>query len=335
MQSGKRLRAVVLGAGSLGRAFLRRLRDDGGPVELVGIVTAHHGRRLAEDGLDPTLALNLAEAGELGDSGEEGLSDVLSALRADVLVECIPQNIRSGEPALSFHRAALDAGVHVVTANKAPIVLGYRDLRHRAAKSGASFRFGASVLDGMPLFEFAAQLRGQRITRVRGVLNATSSVVLETLGDGGTRARGLARAQARGIAEADPVLDLDGWDAAAKAALLANVWMEGSLRVVDVVRSGLESLKDSAVRRAAEEGHRYRLVTTLTSEAGQVEATVRPEPLEPTDVFYGLQGARGGVEIQTDLGLGVCLVQRTAGLADAAGGLLADCRAIAAGAPQL
>lgn len=328
MQTGKRLRAVLLGAGSLGRAFIRRLRDEGGPVDLVAVATGHHGRRIVQEGLDPSLALNLVEAGELGEEGPEDVGELLAETRADVLVECIPQNIRTGDPALGFHRVALDAGVHVVTANKAPVVIGYRDACHRAAKSGVQFRFGATVLDGLPVFDFVEQLRGHRVIKVRGVLNATSSVVLETLGSGGSRSRGLARAQARGIAEADPVLDLDGWDAATKAALLANVWMEGSLRVVDVQRSGCEGLKDNAIARAGEEGIHYRLVATVEQTGAGVAATVEPVPLEPGDVFHGLDGARGGIEIETDQGQSFVLLQRSAGLSDAAGGLLLDCRSL-------
>lgn len=328
MQSARRLRTVLLGAGSLGRTFLRRVRDETTPVELVGVLTGHHGQLVDPGGIDPAHALHLAEAGGLGPEGDLDLDELLADLGAELLVECIPQNIRSGEPALGYLRTALDQGIHVVTANKSPVALGYRDLLHRAAKSGARFRHEATVLDGMPLFTFAEQLHGQRIVRVRGVLNATSSVVLETLGEGGSRPRGLARAQAQGIAEADPVLDLDGWDAAAKAALLANVWMEGSLRVVDVSRTGLETLKDKEIARAAEEGGRYRLVATIQRDEAGVKAEVAPIPLEPDDPFWGLRGARGGLELETNFGHRFLLIQSSAGLHDAAGGILADIRAL-------
>ncbi|MEO1233787.1 MAG: hypothetical protein AAFZ18_33305 [Myxococcota bacterium] len=328
MQSARRLRTVLLGAGSLGRTFLRRVRDETTPVELVGVLTGHHGQLVDPGGIDPAHALHLAEAGGLGPEGELDLDELLVDLGAELLVECIPQNIRSGEPALGYHRTALDQGIHVVTANKSPVALGFRDLQHRAAKSGARFRHEATVLDGMPLFSFVGHLLGQRVVRARGVLNATSSVVLETVGAGGSRSRGLARAQAQGIAEADPVLDLDGWDAAAKAALLANVWMEGSLRVVDVVRTGLETLKDKEIERAAAENARYRLVATIVRDASGVKASVAPEALEPDDPFWGLRGARGGLEIETDFGHRFALMQSSQGLHDAAGGLLADIRAL-------
>ena len=334
MQSAKRLRAVLVGAGSLGRAFLRRLRDDPSPVELVGLLTAHHGYRIESEGIDPAVALNLAESGDIGRVGPSEFADQLVEAKADVLVECIPQNIRSGEPALGYHRTALSSGVHVVTSNKSPIALGYRDLLHRAAKAQLRFRFEATVLDGLGVFSFVSTLKGHRIVKIRSVLNATSSVVLESVSNGGSRSRGLARAQAQGIAEADPVLDLDGWDAAAKSALLANVWMEGSLRVVDVTRTGLETIKDSEIERAARENLRYKLVSKIERDDNEVIASVEPVALEPDDPFWALQGPQGAVEIETDLGHRFGLYQKSAGLSDAAGALLSDCWALIAQDPQ-
>ena len=325
MQTAKRLRVFLLGAGSLGRAFLRRLGDGSCPVELVGVQTAHHGYRIDPEGIEPDLALSLAEAGELGQDGPEEFEEQLRVSRADALVECIPQNIRAGEPALSFHRQALDAGVHVITANKAPIALGYQDLKARAQANGVQLRFEATVLDGLPVFSFVQTLVEQRVLRVRGVLNATSSVVFDAVASGGSRSRGLARAQAQGIAEADPVLDLDGWDAAAKSALLANVWMGGQLRIIDVVRTGLETLKDMHIERAAAEGRRFRLVSTVECIDGHVRATVQPVALSSEDNFWMLQGPQGGLEIDTDAGHRFTLFQRGAGLSDAAGALLSDC----------
>lgn len=331
-----RLKVLLIGAGSLGRGFLRRLRDRGGPIDLVGVATAHRGRMIEPEGIDPSLALNMVESQGLGEAPPADFEAMLESSGAQAIVECVPQNIRSGEPALGFMRTALDRGIHVVTANKAPIVLGYRDLRHRAARSGAQFRFEAAVLDGLPAFTFLSHMPQVRVVRVRGLLNATSSVVLEALGNGGTRSRGLARAQAQGIAEADSVLDLDGWDAAAKAALLANVWMDGALRVVDVARTGLETLKDEKVAEAAEHGARYRLVAEIEkSDDGNIRASVEPMALECGDPLYGLHGNQGGLIVETDAGHKLSLFQETAGVDDAAFGLVQDCRAILEGFPQV
>ena len=335
MQSAKSLRVVLLGGGSLGRAFLRQLRESAFPIELVGIMTAYHGRRVALDGLSPEDALSALEAGELGFDASEDFAKIIDEAKPDVVVEAIPQNIRTGEPALGYHRLCLDRGIHVVTSNKAPIAIGYRDLRHRAAKAKVQFRFESTILDGLPVFSFVQQLYGQRVVKVRGILNATSSVVLETVANGSTRARGLARAQAQGIAEADPILDIDGWDAAIKSALIANVWMDGALRTIDVARLGCEGLKDNAIVKAAAEGGHYRLVSNIENKDGQISASVKPEILMPEDTLYNLQGAQGAIEIQMTSGQKFCLIQRSPGLASAAWGLIQDCVAIKDGVAQV
>ena len=326
---------MLYGAGSLGRAVLRQLRDHQSPVDLVAVMTAHHGRRMNPDGLDPSLAVNLVESEGLGEEAPKELPELIEAVRPDVLIECIPQNIRSGEPSLGLMRTALDAGVNVVTANKAAVVLGYRDLLHRGARAGARFRFEATLLDGLPLFSTVQHLSGAEISHVRGVVNGTSSLVLESVQHGSTRNRGLARAQAQGIAEGDSVLDLDGWDAAAKAALIANVWMGGALRVFDVTRAGCETLKDDQLRDVPEEG-KYRLVVEVNrSDEGVVRASVSPVIIEQGDPLHALKGAAGGITVRTRDGHGFTMLQDNPGLQSAAFAMIQDCHALADGAPQI
>jgi homoserine dehydrogenase len=331
----KRLRTVLVGAGSLGRALLRRIRDHGAPIDLLAVISAHHGRMLAMDGVDPSLALNLVESEGLGETAPADIKKLLELTKPELMIECIPQNIRSGEPALGFIRTALDMGVNVITANKSAIALGYRDLRHRAAKNNVVFRFEAAVLDGMPLFSMVSRLPEFEVKHVRGVLNGTSSLVLEAVQAGSTRSRGLARAQAQGIAEADAVLDLDGWDAAAKIALLANVWMGGALRVVDVARTGCDALTDEKLREAGAQV-RYRLVAEAKKgDDGGIRASVALSPLEPGDPFHALRGSAGAISLETKGGHALTLLQNSSGLDDAAYGLVQDCYAIIEKAPQV
>ncbi len=335
MAETRRLRTLLIGGGSLGRAFLRRAAPRESPVSLVGIMTAHHGRRLNPEGVDPLEAVANIEADGLGEDGPADVKKAIEFVRPEVVVECVPQNIRSGEPSLTFLRTALDFGAHVITTNKSAIALGYRDLRHRAAKANVTFRFESTVLDGLPIFSWVSRLPpGTKVKRARGVLNGTSSLVLESVQNGSTRSRGLARAQAQGIAESDAILDVDGWDAAAKAALLANVWMGGALRVVDVVREGCELLKDDELRKAAA-GARYRLVADIVrTDEGAVRASVKPIPLESSDPLYSLHGSAGGITIETTAGT-MSILQGTHGLEDAAQGVIADFYSIIEGAPQV
>ncbi len=279
--------------------------------------------------------MNLSESEGFGDQGPAEFEKLLEVTKPDVVIECIPQNIRSGEPSLHMLRAALDAGCHVITANKSAVALGYRDLLHRAAKANVTLRFEPTVLDGLPVFSTVAALPGIEIKRVRGIFNGTSSLVLESVESGATRARGLARAQAQGIAEADTVLDLDGWDAAAKAALIANVWMGGALRVVDVARSGCETVKDETLRGSGPYV-RHRLVAEIVRyPGGVVRAAVEPIALEPDDPLFSLKGACCGLTIETSKGFAMSFLQTSHGLDDASFGIMQDVVAISRGAPQI
>jgi len=310
------------------------MRDYTSPAQLVGVTTAHHGTLLDKDGLDPAEALFRAETDGLDDRAVD-FESALELLQPQVVLECIPQNIRSGEPSLGMLRTAIDRGVHVITANKAPVALAYRDLRSRATERGVQMRFESTILDGLPIFRWVAESPDLAPVWVRGILNATSSMVLESVQLGGSRARGLARAQARGIAEADSVLDLDGWDAAAKAALLGNVWMNGALRVVDVVRAGSDDIKDKELVERAELNESVRLVVEIARDAaGNVKAKVGPVALEPGDPLHGLPGSRGAIQIRTADGRGFCLRQDASGLDDAAAGMMMDLEAIVSGRPQ-
>ncbi|NJK89759.1 MAG: hypothetical protein HC923_10415 [Myxococcales bacterium] len=152
--------------------------------------------------------------------------------------------------------------------------------------------------------------------------------MLESVALGSTRPRGLARAQARGIAEADSVLDLDGWDSAAKAALLANVWFEGNLRIVDVARVGIEDLKDNHIRETAKDGTQFRQVVSISrGPDDRPVARVEVEPISLADPLHTPMGSLGALHVVLERGLAFTWHQGTSGLDDAALGLLGDLEA--------
>ena len=166
------------------------------------------------------------------------LGESRSPLR--VLVETTTLTIADGQPAIGHIDAAIDAGCHVVTANKGPVAFAYRRLRAWPAGAGVSFLFEGVVMDGVPVFNLVREtMPGVTVRGFRGVVNSTTNHILTALESGEAFAPALARMQAEGIAEADASLDVDGWDAAAKAAALANVLMDGELTPHLVHRTGI------------------------------------------------------------------------------------------------
>ena len=166
------------------------------------------------------------------------------------MVETTVLDVVSGEPATSHVRAALAAGAHVVTANKGPAAFAYHELAAQADRAGRAFLFESAVMDGVPVFSLVADtLPAVRVHAFRGVVNTTCGYILAAMARGESFADALGEMQAQGIAEADPSLDVDGWDAAAKAAVLANVWLDARITPHDVVRAGIRDLGAGGLAR--------------------------------------------------------------------------------------
>jgi homoserine dehydrogenase len=290
-------RIALIGAGGVGRALLALLRRKAPELEaryglawrLTGVAGRRRGWLAGPAGLDVDAVLR----GEPG--GGTAAGDVrawLAAARPDVVFEAIPSDALSGEPALGYLRAALEHGAHAITANKGALVHGYPVLRELARAHGRAFLHEAAFMGGAPVFAlFRRALPAARLVRFRGILNATTTLILETMEGGGTFAEGVARAQGLGVAETDPSADVDGWDAALKVATLATVVMDRPLALREVTRTGIRDLAPAAVRAARAGGHVVRLVSRLEPGPGGLQASVRPERLEPGDPLAGVRGA--------------------------------------------
>ncbi|MFL6228609.1 MAG: homoserine dehydrogenase, partial [Pyrinomonadaceae bacterium] len=250
----------------------------------------------------------------------------LAASRADVMFETTSLEPQTGEPAISFARAALEADAHVVTANKGTVAHAYRELSELARARGRRFMFEATVADCLPIFStFRETLPAARLTEFRAVLNSTTTVILEEIGRGRTFDEGVERAQLMGIAETDPTYDVEGWDAAVKVCALANVLMREPLKLAEVEREGIRGLDALQVRAARAEGRPFRLVSRAWRDAeGRPRASVRPEQIEPDDEFSTLKGSSLAITFALDVLPGLTIAAHEPNLQSTAYGLLAD-----------
>lgn len=342
---------ILVGFGNVGRRFARLLqeREDvlartyGLTWRVVGIATRSHGVAMNPVGLDLTQALTLVEGGgslaKLRGNAATGPRETLgSALelieaathaadtdRAQVVVETTVLDITRGQPAIDHVRKALRAGAHVVTANKGPVAFAYRELDDFATALGRAFLFEGTVMDGVPVFNLAREaLPGVAILGFAGVINSTTNHILTELEQGRPFAEALARMQASGIAEADPSLDTDGWDAAAKTAALLNVLMKAEVTPRDIDRTGISALTPEVMQEAKGRGQRVRLVATGGRENGRPFGRVAPETLPDTHPLARLEGMQNALVLQTDLLGEVCITQLTSGLTQTAYALLSD-----------
>jgi homoserine dehydrogenase len=159
----------------------------------------------------------------------------------------------------------------------------------------------------------------------RGIINTTCQYLLTELERGTPFDMALAQMQARGIAEADPSLDVDGWDAAAKTAALVNVLMEGSVTPNDVIRHGIRDITTSVTTDAVMRGRRVRLIASASRDHGRhIEARVEPKMLDASDPLAALGDLENALYLQTDVLGEVGVVQRTSTLTQTAYALLSD-----------
>ena len=338
---GMRADLALVGFGHVGQRFASLLdeqrevlrRDHDLEVRIAGIATRRRGVHLASGGLSVTEALN-ASHGDDPSGRRNNLRDILpqlfqrlgeSSSPLRVLVETTTLSIADGQPAISHIEAAIDAGCHAVTANKGPVAFAYRRLRDRATAAGVSFLFEGAVMDGVPVFNLVREaMPGVTIQGFRGVVNSTTNHILTALENGEPFAPALARMQAEGIAEADASLDIDGWDAAAKTAALANVLMDAEITPHLVDRMGIGPESGPAAQDARRRGHRLRLVVAASRNRDGVRATVQPVELPADDLLSGLRGTANALVLQTDLLGEVAIHQLGGGLTATAYALLSD-----------
>jgi len=251
----------------------------------------------------------------------QGGAPAVRSLAADILVEVSTLNPRTGEPALSSIREALDAGMDVITANKGPIAFGFRDLEALAQARGRRLRFESSVADDLPLFNLMRySLPTAKVGLVRGILNSTTNYLLSQAARGVPWKDALAEAQRLGIAERDPSNDLEGWDAALKATIVANVVMGLDIKVSDVVREPVTEEVATRAREAAGRGMRIRPLAAI----GPFGTRWAPVEVGPDDPFYAVDGFSMAIELDTDVAGRLAIALHQPHVEQTAFGLLAD-----------
>jgi len=236
--------------------------------------------------------------------GEKGW-DSLKSIResnADIVIEVTYTDIETGEPAISHIRAALKCKKHVVTTNKGPIALAYRELLELARENGVSLRFEGTVLSGTPSLNLGLEaLAGAEIRKIRGILNGTTNYILTEMSKGINYQAALKEAQRLGYAEAKPDADVEGWDALAKIVILANVLIGGDVKVADVDREGITGITLRDIEEAEKEGKCWKLIARAWREGDKVRAKVGPEKLGREDFLAHVGGMMNALIVDMDM----------------------------------
>lgn len=271
-----------------------------------GISTGRHGFAVNPDGLDIQKALELVESGKsISPLSTLDVQDSLAVIQnsvADMMFENSPVDYETGQPAIDHVRAALNAGMHVSTANKGTVVHAYQELTALARSKNKSFMFESTVLGGTPVFStFREALPAADLLSFKGIINGTTNIVLSRMEEGESFDAAVKYCQSVGIAERDPSGDVDGWDASIKVAALATVLMDAPLKPQQVERTGIRGITSEMIAEAKSEGKRYKLVASAERVGQTIKARVAPELVGPSSPLYGMMGSSTGLTFRTDV----------------------------------
>lgn len=320
------LRVALLGCGVVGSSVARLLTahaDDlaariGRPLQVVGIAVRRSGKDRSETGVDPALFTTDA-------------MDLVG--RADVVIEVIG----GIEPARALILRAMGHGASVVTANKALLAEDGPTLYAAAQDGGVDLYYEAAVAGAIPLLRpLRESLAGDDVRRVLGIVNGTTNYVLDKMDSTGAGfADAVEQAQALGYAEADPTADIEGFDAAAKAAILASLAFHTRVSNRDVYREGITEVTAADVQAAREMDCVVKLLAICERSDGAngsppgVSVRVHPAMIPRSHPLAGVREAFNAVFVEADAAGQLMFYGRGAGGDPTASAVLGDLVAVA------
>ena len=329
------MRLVLAGFGVVGQSFARLLMAQekelaltyGLVPQVVGIMDSS-GWLVDEHGIDLRKALKAKkETGRVtgrgrGDEPSKRAPDVIRGLEAEVLIEATPTNFKTGEPGFSHMKAAFESKKHVVTCNKGPLALAYYALHELARHNGVQLRFSGAVGGGTPVLDFGKTCSmGDRLIGIRGILNGTCNYILTSMeGQGLPFDEALEGAIKAGYAEADPSLDIDGFDTAVKLVITANHLLLSKAGIKDVKVRGIRGISLKEVLKAKKDGKAMRLVASASPGNGLV---VQPTLIEREHPLC-INGANNAVEFECEYSGPKVIIGKGAGGPETASSLLRD-----------
>ncbi|HEY3896289.1 MAG TPA: homoserine dehydrogenase [Pseudonocardiaceae bacterium] len=313
---------ALLGCGTVGREVFRLLTEQstelaarvGAPVCLVGVAVRRPRRH-------PEIPAELITT---------DAAELINRDGVDVVIEVIG----GIEPARPLLLAALRSGRGVVTANKALLAECGPELYAAADASGADLYFEAAVAGAIPLLRpLRESLAGDRITRVTGIVNGTTNFILSAMDSSGAGyAETLEEASRLGYAEADPTADVDGYDAASKAAILASLAFHTRVTSADVYREGIAEVSAADILAARVLGRTVKLLAICERVVDPVEsvsARVYPAMIPRSHPLAAVGGAFNAVFVEADAAGALMFYGQGAGGAPTASAVLGDLVAVA------
>jgi len=289
-RAGAPVRVGLLGCGVVGGATARLL------TEHAADLTARSGVRIE---LARVAIRSRSKPREVALTPEVWTTDPWE-VAADPTIDVVVETIGGIEPALDLVLHAIRSGKHVVTANKELLSTLGHEVMEAGAEAGVDVLFEASVAGGIPIVRpLKESLAGDRIKRIMGIVNGTTNFILTRMSDtGASFAQALGEAEGLGYTELDPTTDIEGFDAAAKIAILASLAFNARVVAGDVFREGISGITPADVAAAHDLGYEIKLVAVADVEDGRISARVHPAMLPRTHPLASVRDVYNAVFVE-------------------------------------
>ncbi len=275
------MRTILIGLGTIGQSYCQLLENrkedlltNYGIDSKIVAVADSKGVAIDEKGININDILSIKKNNKsvsdlsIGDKSKTSI-DLIEEIDAELLVDATPTNIQDGEPSASLLESAMKTKKNIITANKGPLALAFSSIIEKAEYNNVILKYSATVGGGTPILEFGRKcLEADRILEMHAILNGTTNYILTEMDDRGLSFQdALKEAQELGYAEADPTLDVDGFDAAAKLVIMGNLLLGKELVLNDLKIEGIRDITQKDITKAKDNGNTIKLIASVNNMA--------------------------------------------------------------------
>lgn len=331
------MKIAVIGYGGVGKALIRLLEMQKNLLNKeqlsieVNYVVDYYGGIHSSDGIDLPELIDFTEKEKditkfTGGDVAVCVDNIVNDESIDLAVIMTPTNKETGKPGIDYVRALLGAGKHVVISDKGPIMLAYKELKELADSKGVQLGIGCTTGGALPSVNGGVMdMAGAQITSIEGVLNGTTNFILKYMEENGCEySEALKEAQACGIAETNPTLDVEGWDTAGKLLILTNVLMNETKTLDDIQVEGITKVTAEDIKKAAAENCKFKLVGKTVRTNSGLNMSVKLEKLQSDQLLYSVEGKNKAVRYVSDTLGEVVIIGGASGVIPAAASILRD-----------
>ncbi|GAB54498.1 homoserine dehydrogenase [Glaciecola punicea ACAM 611] len=343
----KKYKLAIIGFGNVGQGLAKIIRDKnellskkfGIELSIVAVCDLYKGSIANSSGLDPEILLSdIEKYGDLKSTSAPitgwNAIEMIDNSGADILIELAFTDLKTGEPALSHVKRALNNGMHVSMTNKGPVALHFPELHKLASSKNVQIGIEGTVMSGTPSIHLGkGMLLAAGITKIQGILNGTTNYILGEMSTGADYEVALKKAQELGYAEADPTGDVEGHDTAAKVVILGNLLMDLSLTLDDIDRTGISHITNVDISNATKSNKYWKLIGSVQKRDTGFIASVKPEMVSSDHPLAFINGATNAITYSTELLGDITLIGPGAGGMETGYAVIEDILSIHRSAP--